>query len=117
MRTRQASPDLERVVRAAAVGGSLRGATFLRVGDPIPGYLDVEADTDTLARLGVREVPLALPDWEARVARVAAAPAEALVAQARDRWAGDPAQARRTAPRSRWRCARPSTSTTPPAGR
>src|SRR5262249_9132120 len=31
-----------RTVRAAATASSLRGATVLRVGNPFPGYLDVE---------------------------------------------------------------------------
>jgi L-arabinose isomerase len=66
-----ASAHLERVVRAVAAAGSLRGATVLRVGDPIPGYLDVEATSAQLARLGVTEHALDPDDWTARVAAVA----------------------------------------------
>jgi L-arabinose isomerase len=46
---------LERVVSGAAAAGSLRGKTCLRVGEWIPGYLDVESSTDDLLRLGLRE--------------------------------------------------------------
>lgn len=84
---------LERIIRAVAVAGSLRGATFLRVGDPIPGYLDVEADASALESLGVREAPLSVPDWESRVVAVGAAQAEGLVDEVRARWAGDPGDA------------------------
>lgn len=61
---------LVRRVRAVAAAGSLRGATVLRVGDPIPGYLDVAADEADLARLGLREQAVSLEDWEASVSRV-----------------------------------------------
>lgn len=82
--------ELERTVRAVAVGGSLRGSTFLRIGDPIPGYLDVEADEAALGRLGVQEVAIALPDWEARVRGIEGSRAEAIVRAIRARWSGDP---------------------------
>ncbi len=81
---------LERIVRATAVAGSLRGATFLRVGAPIPGYLDVEAAARALDRLGVREVAVSVADWEERVASVPRALAAALVDEVRARWSGDP---------------------------
>ena len=81
---------LERVVRAVAVAGSLHGATLLRVGDPIPGYLDVEADAAALEDLGVREAALSVSDWESRVVAVATARTESLVNEIRARWAGDP---------------------------
>ncbi len=81
---------LERTVRAVAVAGSLRGSTFLRVGDTIPGYLDVEADDSALARLGVREVRLPLGEWEARVRGADAARVDVLDRGVRMRWAGDP---------------------------
>jgi L-arabinose isomerase len=54
----ESAEDVERVVRtvrAAAAASRLRGATVLRVGRPIPGYLDVEASESDLARLGLRE--------------------------------------------------------------
>jgi L-arabinose isomerase len=44
-----------RTVRAAAVASVLRGASVLRVGRWLPGYLDVESTAAELARLGVTE--------------------------------------------------------------
>jgi L-arabinose isomerase C-terminal domain len=46
---------LFRTVRAAAAASSLRGASVLRVGAAFPGYLDVEAGSTDLDRLGVTE--------------------------------------------------------------
>lgn len=84
---------LERTVRAVAAAGSLRGSTLLRVGDPIPGYLDVEATTTELARLGVTERAVERKDWERLVASVATPDAERALADVRDdpaaRWTGD----------------------------
>jgi L-arabinose isomerase len=89
---------LRRSVRAAAVAGSLRGATFLRVGDPIPGYTDVQADADELARLGVREIALDRHEWESRVEAATADDAGSLLTSLRGRWSGDPGPgARRSA--------------------
>jgi L-arabinose isomerase len=82
--------EMLRVVRAAAAAGSMRGATFLRVGDPISGYLDVEADETELARLGVREVALERETWERAVEEVDEGAADALLDAVRSRWAGDP---------------------------
>jgi L-arabinose isomerase len=50
---------LTRTVRAAAVASTLRGASILRFGAWVPGYLDVESTAAELARLGVteRDVP------------------------------------------------------------
>jgi L-arabinose isomerase len=50
--------DVERVVRtvrAAAAAARLRGASVLRVGKPIAGYLDVESSAGELALLGLKE--------------------------------------------------------------
>lgn len=82
---------LERVVRAVATAGSLRGATLLRIGDPIPGYLDVEADAAELARLGVRESPVDQATWREIVSGVSDdAAGSALAAFRADRrWTGD----------------------------
>ena len=82
--------ELLRTVRAAAAAGSIRGATFLRVGDPIPGYLDVEATAAELARLGVREQAIEREAWEAAVAAVAPPQARRLLADVAARWSGDP---------------------------
>jgi L-arabinose isomerase len=46
---------LTRTVRAAAVASVLRGASVLRVGGWLPGYLDVESTAAELAQLGVTE--------------------------------------------------------------
>ncbi len=82
---------LIRVVRAVAAAGSLRGATFLRLGDPIPGYLDVEATSSELAQVGVRETALGRDDWEAAVGNVAPQEAAELLASVTGRgWTGDP---------------------------
>ena len=59
-----------RVVAAAGAAGELRGATFVRLGDPLPGYLDVMADADALARLGVHEVAIDRDRWTAAVSVV-----------------------------------------------
>jgi L-arabinose isomerase len=46
---------LTRTVRGAAAASALRGASLLRVGGWLPGYLDVESTAAELARLGVTE--------------------------------------------------------------
>ncbi len=88
------APALERLartIRAVAAAGSLHGSTVLRVGDPIPGYLDVEASPTQLARLGVAELALDRDDWAARVASVTGDDAAAALATLREagRWSGD----------------------------
>ena len=89
---------LLRAVRGAAAAGSLRGSTVLRVGDAIPGYLDVDASASDLAALGLREVVVDLGAWEAAVDGANHARATALLGDVRSRWAGDPgAQAERSA--------------------
>lgn len=82
--------ELIRSVRAVAVAGSLRGSTFLRIGEPIAGYLDVEASAEELARLGVAERALERAEWEAMVGGVSRADAQALVGDLTSRWHGDP---------------------------
>jgi L-arabinose isomerase len=81
---------LIRTVRAAAAAGSLRGGTVLRVGDPIPGYTDVDATAADLAALGLREVAIDLAPWEAAVESADAAEAAATLDDLTRRWAGDP---------------------------
>jgi len=44
-----------RTVRAAAAASRLRGSVVLRVGNPFPGYLDVEAAPSELGYLGITE--------------------------------------------------------------
>lgn len=86
----EALERLLRTVRAAAAAGALRGATFLRIGDPIPGYLDVEASHDELAQLGIREQAIERSPWERQVSDVDPTQAQALVDDVRSRWMGDP---------------------------
>jgi len=89
---------LLRTVRAAAAGGSLLGGIVLRVGDAIPGYLDVDATPADLAGLGLREVAVELEPWEAAVESASAAEAARLLGDVTRLWAGDPGpQAERSA--------------------
>ncbi|MDQ3096996.1 MAG: hypothetical protein M3Q61_02350 [Chloroflexota bacterium] len=81
---------LVRTIRAVAVAGSLRGQVVLRVGDPLPGYLDVAASAAELAQLGLREEAVGLPEWEDAVESVPAAEARTFVEALRQRWPGDP---------------------------
>jgi L-arabinose isomerase len=63
---------LVRAVRAAAAASALRGSSVLRVGTWFPGYLDVESSADELARLGVTEHAVTVPELNAAFASVAA---------------------------------------------
>lgn len=90
---RPAVERLRRVVRAAAAAGSLRGARVLRIGDPIPGYRDVEASESDLAALGVTEVGIETAEWEELVASVDDEAADALLRDCTARWPGDPGPA------------------------
>jgi L-arabinose isomerase len=47
--------DLCRTIRALAAGRRVRGRTVLRIGDPYPGYLNVEANAEQLAQLDLVE--------------------------------------------------------------
>lgn len=80
---------LLRTVRGVAAAGSLRGGVVLRVGDAIPGYLDVDATASDLAALGLREVAVGLGAWEAAVEDADPAAATALLDEIRSRWTGD----------------------------
>jgi L-arabinose isomerase len=53
-----------RVVRAAASASVLLDATALRIGEPIPGYLDVETTADELARFGISERSISVEEVE-----------------------------------------------------
>lgn len=55
---------LRRTVRGAAAAQSLRGTVALAVGEPIPGYLDVEATDAELEQLGVKAVRVAAAELE-----------------------------------------------------
>ncbi|HYM82649.1 MAG TPA: hypothetical protein VEY67_00680 [Candidatus Dormibacteraeota bacterium] len=82
---------LVRVVRAVAAAGSVRGRTVLRIGDPLPGYLDVEASGDALRELGLHEEALSCEAWEDLVGDVPDEDGAAAVGSVRARgWTGDP---------------------------
>ncbi len=81
---------LRRLVRAAAAAGSFRDAVALRIGDPIAGYLDVEASPGDLSRLGIRERRVSPRELDEAFAAVAPAGARALLERLRSRgWSGD----------------------------
>jgi len=79
-----------RTVRAAAAAGFIRGATFLRLGEPIPGYLDVEASAEELGRLGISEQAVGRGAWAAAVDDVSPSRARELLEDVQARWNGDP---------------------------
>jgi len=87
---------LVRTIRAVAAAGALQGSTFIRVGTPIPGYIDVDATAAELTQLGVREHSIEIADWEAAVEAVPESQAQALLDDVASRWAGDPG------PQARW---------------
>ena len=61
-----------RTIRAAATASALRGSAVLRVGTWFPGYLDVESSIEELARLGVTEHAVTVPELNDAFAAVAA---------------------------------------------
>ena len=80
---------LRRTVRAAAAAGSFRDAVALRVGDPIPGYLDVEASVGDLAGLGMRERRVSVGELDDAFAAATPDGARALLERLRGRgWSG-----------------------------
>ena len=68
----QGTAQLVRTVRAAAVASILRGASLLRVGQWLPGYLDVESTAAELARLGVAEHSVSVEELDEAYEAVAA---------------------------------------------
>jgi L-arabinose isomerase len=91
---------LVRTVRGVAAAGALNGSTFLRVGDPMAGYLDIEASTSQLALLGVVERAVSVDQWELAVDSVPASEAADLLEQLRVLgWTGDPGPASETSAR------------------
>lgn len=91
-----AAPDdpsrFERVraaVRSVVAGSSLAGQVLLRVGDPIPGYLDVETTPAQLSSLGLRERAVDAAELTEALAAVGADDLEAVGTQLRQRdWRG-----------------------------
>jgi L-arabinose isomerase len=79
-----------RTVHAAAVARRVRGTTLLRIGDPITGYLDVEASPRDLAQLGIRASVVERSTWEAAVTGVSDADAAACLTEIeRLGWVGE----------------------------
>lgn len=60
-----------RTIRAAAAASALRGSAVLRVGSWFPGYLDVESSAAELARLGVTEHAVSVPELDDAFSAVA----------------------------------------------
>jgi L-fucose isomerase-like protein len=56
--------QLRRVIEAVSLAGALRGRSFVRIGRPPVGYLNVECDADDLALLGARLVDVEQPELE-----------------------------------------------------
>jgi L-arabinose isomerase len=84
---------LVRTVRAALAASLLRGGTVLRVGDPIAGYLDVEATAEELTQLGVAERAVTIEELDAAFEAVDVGEAHALLAGLDARgWKREPAE-------------------------
>ncbi|HTK45410.1 MAG TPA: hypothetical protein VL749_08680 [Patescibacteria group bacterium] len=80
---------LLRTVHAVATASSVAGTPVVRLGDPIPGYLDVDATADDLHRLGIREITIDRASWEAAVVGVSHREVEAQLADVAARgWEG-----------------------------
>ncbi len=78
-------------VRAAGRGSILRGGVLLRVGDPIGGYLDVEATEAELEAVGLNEAVVSAAELSAVVDQVTAEQRDALRADFLTRgWHGEP---------------------------
>ncbi len=85
---------LTRTVRAAAVATSLRGSSVLRVGQWIPGYLDVESTEAELERLGVVERALSASELNDAFGAVVGGRVDAGLASLAERgWAHRPGAA------------------------
>ena len=81
----EGSAHLVRTVRAAAVASVLRGASLLRVGQWLPGYLDVESTAAEVARLGVTEHAVSVEELDEAYEAVAAERVEGGLADLDDR--------------------------------
>jgi L-arabinose isomerase len=82
---------LRRTIRGVAAAGSLRDATVLRLGDPLSGYLDVEATAAELAQLGLRERAVSKDELDARFAATGPGQAQAVLDEvAAQGWSGNP---------------------------
>jgi L-fucose isomerase-like protein len=71
---------LRSAVQAVALVGALRGASLVRIGQPPVGYLNVECESDDLARLGARLVEVEQPELEDAFAAATAEDADGVLA-------------------------------------
>jgi L-fucose isomerase-like protein len=71
---------LRRAVEAVSLAGALRGASFVRIGQPPVGYLNVECEQNDLGRLGARLVEVEQPELEEAFAASTAADAASVLA-------------------------------------
>jgi L-fucose isomerase-like protein len=70
---------LRRAVEASSLAGALRQASFVRIGQPPIGYLNVECDHDDLALLGARLVEVEQPELDEAFAAASAADAASVL--------------------------------------
>jgi L-arabinose isomerase len=73
--------EVARHVRAVAAAASLRGRTFLRLGDPLPSYLNVMTTDEELARLGVQEVSVQAAELDDAFTAASEDDADAILAE------------------------------------
>jgi L-arabinose isomerase len=93
-----ASPDdvagvdiLRRTIVGAATAGRLRGSQAVRFGDPIAGYLDVEASEKQLNSLGVSEAKVSVGELDRALDSVTALEIQEVQESLASRgWRGDP---------------------------
>lgn len=90
---------LKRTIVGAGTAARLRNSRAVRLGDPIAGYLDVEASGEQLKRLGVAEVTVSASELDQAVGSVSASEVHDVLESLQGRgWRGDPgAQAARSA--------------------
>jgi L-arabinose isomerase len=83
---REQAEDMERLFRlvgAALAAESIRGATVLRIGSPIGGYMDVESTPEELAQLGVTERSVAVEELNRAFDAIDGAAARELIEELR----------------------------------
>lgn len=78
-------------IRCAAAAGSLRGATLLRIGSPMPGYTSVAADDNELAGLDIRSVVVDPAELAARAKGISSAAVAGLRQAVEEQFDVDPA--------------------------
>jgi L-fucose isomerase-like protein len=74
------SERLRQAIEAVAVAGALRGRSFVRIGQPPAGYLNVECEQDDLALLGARLVDVGQTELDEAFAAATADDADTVLA-------------------------------------